>query len=77
MKIAHDHIRRMTARGWRSNAFLIFSFLAILTFLGVLITESGNADITKVHNVEYTPELPEVHIQNDGKLTNCVLRRLL
>lgn len=63
MKVVHDrNIRRMTSRGWQSNALLALSFLSILAFLHlVIISTNDSGEVIKfVHDVEYITEQPEL-----------------
>lgn len=78
MKIVHDHIRRMTSRGWQSNALLALSFLSILAFLRLIMiaTDDSEEIIKFVHDVEYVTEkseLQEVIEFGDQKLISRML----
>jgi hypothetical protein len=60
--MVHDHFRRMTSRGWQSNALLALSFLSILAFLClIMIARNDSEEMVKfAHGVEYITEKPEL-----------------
>ena len=72
VKIAYENVRRMTSRGWRTNALLILSFFAVLAFLNfVRNLENGSTEVIKVlHISEDNPEsmrMKEVISYSDDK----------
>ena len=62
IKITHNHVRRISSRGWRANGLLILSFLTVLAFLNATRnTENHGREIIKVlHIWEHSTELPSM-----------------
>lgn len=72
IKIVHEHFRRMTSRGWRSNALLILSFFAVLAFLNLMRDPENDATevIQVLHVWENAPEPPRMTEVISIQMTN-------
>ena len=73
VKIAYDHVRRTTSRGWRTNALLILSILSVLAFLNFARNpENGTTEVIVVLHISEEnhgpPIMKEVVSNSDTKI---------